>query len=219
MSWHEGDANLHWFLSSPFAGKVPNDVDSQKVTENPKERSRMGRDISKVYMKNCKVGDPSVILWAFCLVMYSIAEAETSCLRCGGEKIGSGGGRVWYAAEWWSQTLLPFYTKNVRAYYLSFSPLYSQTRFIVICFLTCPDHFWSVFNKILVQILAFCGSLTTKIEDPEAEIFWLPIRFSYRRLKVQPMSLSSLSWWHFLGLLHLFSSLEMHRWKNLSGEF
>lgn len=64
-------------------------MNSQKVTESPREGSRFSRNISKFYIKNWKSVKTSVVLCFVLFVLFSTAEAETSCLKLG-EKVSSG---------------------------------------------------------------------------------------------------------------------------------
>lgn len=191
LRWHQGDANLHLFLSCPLARKLPNDVNSQKVTESPREGSRFSRNISKFYIKNWKSVKTSVVLCFVLFVLFSTAEAETSCLKLG-EKVSSGD-RGWCVVGWWSLTLLPVCIYHVLVHYLI--PLCTLRRSMYLCSLALPDHFWSIFNKVLVQILASCDGLNVRFKG-EADIHLVTVWIIWRRLRVQHMSLTSLSWWY-----------------------
>lgn len=87
LGWCQGNTSPHWFLSSPWARKLPNDANLQKVTENPRERYGNGTTDSKFYIKNRKGGETPVPLHFVLFVLFSIVVVETYCLRGRGRKL------------------------------------------------------------------------------------------------------------------------------------
>lgn len=93
---------------------------TRRKWQSPKEWS--SRDF-KVYLKNWKGGETSVILWALCLVVFSTVEAKTTCSR------GRRGKNIFRrvgADMWWNYSLILLHicTRSVPAHYLFF-PFYT----------------------------------------------------------------------------------------------
>lgn len=194
LGWRQGDANSHWFLSSPWARKLPNDANFQKVTESPRQRCGNGTTISKFYIKNRKGGETPVPLWVFCLVCTVFhSDGWNTLLERQGEKalFSESGVHLWGNKGVWSFCLSSY---NMYLSTVFLSPTWTLRRSEYLCFISHPDHFWS-FNKILVQVLVSCVCLNTRFKC-ELEIHLNSLWVFCRRLKDRHMSLTSLSRWN-----------------------
>lgn len=175
LGWHQGDANSHWFLSSPWAGEIPNDTNLQKVTESPRERYGKSTTISKLYIKNRKGDETSVWLWVFCLVCTIFHSGGWNILleRQRDKAPFSESG----VHEWRNNGVQSFWlsASNTCLYTVFLSPPCTLRRSKYLCFISHPDHFWS-FSKILVQVSVSCVCLNMKFKcesETHLNILWV----------------------------------------------
>lgn len=126
LGWHQGNANSHWFLSSPEPGNCLMMQTCRKWQQD------QGKGIEMVQLfQNFIWGAGRVIRHqAYCeylvlFVLFSIVVVETSCLRDGGES-----SLFWVTVsclvEQRSLNFLPVCISHVLVHCLSFSPLHPQ---------------------------------------------------------------------------------------------
>lgn len=159
--------------------------------QSPKERSRTGRDFKGLSEELEWWGDISDIGSTLpCGVFYSGGQNILFERQVGKKNVFRRVG----ADMWWncSLILLHICTRSVPAHYLFF-PFIPWDDQEDSCLLAHLDHFWSAFNKILVQILTSWSSLSTRLKGETG--LSVPCVVIWRRLEVQPMGLASFSWW------------------------